>query len=217
VTSIYSSDPTVATVAPHGGIAARVTPDPMAFGWPTDKGPVLVDISASITTNGMTARRRQEGLRMPGPWLKDNKGQVTDDPNALFAEPPGTILPLGGVDAGHKGYGLALTIEALTSGLGGFGRADRPSGWGANVFLQVADPAAFGGRSAFERETGWLVDACRTTPVRPGDPPVRVPGDGAMARRAEQLKSGVALYPSIRPSLEPWTKKLGVAFPNPLN
>jgi LDH2 family malate/lactate/ureidoglycolate dehydrogenase len=77
----------------------------------------------------------------------------------------------------------------------------------------VLDPTAFGGADAFARESGWLADACRATPVKQGDAPVRVPGDGALARRAEQREMGVALHPSILPALKPWCDKLGVASP----
>lgn len=213
---LYSSDPTVAAVSPHGGIAGRFTPNPMAAGWPTAAGPVLMDVSTSITTNGLIARRNKEGGRMPGPWLKTAEGEPTDDPGVMFRQPSGSLLPLGGMDAGHKGFALALLIEALTSGLGGYGRADDATGWGASLFVQVIDPAAFGGGDGFLRETGWLADACRGTPVRPGDPPVRVPGDGAMARRAEQRAKGVALHPGVLPSLKPWCEKLGVAAPAPI-
>lgn len=210
---LYSSDPTVASVAPHGGIAGRFTPNPMAAGWPTASGPVLMDVSTSITTNGLIARRNAEGAKMPGLWLKSPEGEATDDPGVMFRKPAGALLPLGGMDAGHKGFALALLIEALTSGLGGYGRADSATGWGASVFVQVIDPAAFGGGDAFQHETGWLADACRTAPVKAGDPPVRVPGDGAMARRAEQSATGVALHSSILPALKPWCEKLGVAPP----
>ena len=102
----------------------------------------------------MAARLRREGKRFPGPWALDAAGRPTDDPAALFADPPGTLLPVGGTDHGHKGYGLALMVEALTQGLGGFGRAEAPTRWGASVFVQVIDPAAFGGADAFRRADG---------------------------------------------------------------
>jgi LDH2 family malate/lactate/ureidoglycolate dehydrogenase len=210
---LYSSDPTVASVAPHGGLEGRFTPNPIAAGWPTASGPVVMDVSTSITTNGMVARKNHERARLPGSWLKTAEGEATDDPGVMFRKPSGSLLPLGGMDAGHKGFAMAILIEALTSGLGGHGRADAASGWGASLFVQAIDPAAFGGTVAFERETGWLGDACRATPVRPGDDPVRMPGDGALARRAEQRTKGVALHPSILPSLKPWCEKLGVEAP----
>ena len=56
--------------------------------------------------------------------------------------------------------------EALTSGLCGFGRADEVGGWSANVFLQIFDPALFGGREEFVRQSEWLANACRNVPPR---------------------------------------------------
>ncbi len=55
----------------------------------------------------------------------------------------------------------------------------------------------------------------RTNPPRPGGPPVRMPGDAALKRRAAQLRDGVALHPSILPALVPWADKLGVTLPVP--
>src|SRR5262249_31587887 len=110
---------------------------------------------------------------------------------------------------------LGIMIEALTAGLGGFGRADPPAGWGAAVFVQVLDPEAFGGLAAFRRETGWFADAARSNPPRPGRAPARLPGAGALQRRREQLENGVALHPTILPQLVGWATKLDVALPKP--
>ncbi len=210
---IMNSDPAMRTVAPFGGVEPQFTPNPMAFGIPTDKDPLLIDISTSTTANGWVRRWRAEERRAPGAWLLDADGAPTDDPAALFADPPGSVLPLGGLDAGHKGFALALAVEALTAALTGLGRADAPSGQGSPVFLQLIDPSAFGGDAAFRRETGWLAGACRAARVRPGDPPVRLPGERALALRARQLDGGVELYPSILPALAPWASKLDMAPP----
>jgi LDH2 family malate/lactate/ureidoglycolate dehydrogenase len=214
--TLMSSDPANQGVAPHGSYQPTYTPNPLAFGYPTDGDPVLIDISASTTTLGLAGRMQTNGARMPGKWLIDSSGEATDDPAALKADPPGAILPLGGLDRGHKGFGLGLMVETLTAGLGGYGRADAPETWGASVFLQMIDPGAFGGRDAFLRETGFLAAACRAAAVPAGKPPVRVPGDGALARRREQLERGVALFPTIMRDLAPWAEKLGVEAPKPI-
>jgi LDH2 family malate/lactate/ureidoglycolate dehydrogenase len=213
---IASSDPAVAAVAPFGGRKAVLTPDPLAVGIPTDGDPILIDTSASITTNGLTDRLRREGKRFPGPWALDAAGRPTDDPAVLFADPPGTLLPVGGTDHGHKGYGLALMVEALTQGLGGFGRAEAPTGWGASVFVQAIDPAAFGGLDAFRRETSWTAAACRDNPPVPDVDAVRLPGQRGLSRKRRALADGVALYPGIMTALAPHAWKLGVTPPNPL-
>ena len=214
--TLTCSDPAVASVAPFGGTRAIYTPDPMAVGIPTSGDPILIDISASITTNGLTNRLHKEGRTLEHPWLIDAAGNPSKDPAVLFTDPPGTILPVGGLDHGHKGYGLALIVEALTQGLSGHGRADPPEGWGASIWVQVQDPTAFAGADAFSRQTDRLVELCRTNPPRPGVDAVRLPGDGALARKRAALAEGVALYPGIMDGLAEWAGKLGVTAPKPL-
>ena len=216
VITIMNADPSAATVAPFGGIEPRLTPNPMAFGIPTDDDPILVDISTSTTANGWVRRHHAEGTKLPGPWLLDSAGTPTDDPAALFTDPPGSVQPLGGTDVGYKGFGLSLVVEAMTAALTGFGRADAPSGQGSPVFLQLIDPDAFGGGAAFARETGWVARWCRSAAVRPGDPSVRLPGERGLALKREQLADGVALHPSIMPALAPWAEKLGIEAPAPI-
>jgi L-lactate dehydrogenase len=120
---------------------------------------------------------------------------------------------LGGVDLGHKGFSLALIVEALTSGLSGRGRSTHPRSWTASIFLQLIDPDAFAGRDAFVREMRFLADLCHATPVAPGRPPVRLPGEGALEKRRRRIRSGVPLPHSVMPALAPWAKRFGVPPP----
>jgi len=213
---LMSSDPANGGVAPFGSYQPTYTPDPIAVGIPTRGEPVLVDISASATTLGLSGRLAAKGERLPAKWLIDNRGEPSDDPAVLKSDPPGAILPLGGMDRGHKGFGLGLMVEALTSGLNGFGRAMAPKSWGASVFVQAFDPSAFGGLDAFLDETTWLAEACRAAAVPAGRPPVRLPGEGAFARKRKALGEGVPLHPDILPQLAPVAAKLGVPLPSPL-
>jgi LDH2 family malate/lactate/ureidoglycolate dehydrogenase len=217
VVLLSCSDPAIASVAPFGGRREVFTPNPLAAAWPTGGDPVILDVSMSITTNGLTKRLVAEKKKFPGPWALDAAGQPTDDPAALFTKPPGTLLPTGGVDHGHKGYAFALLIETLTSALAGHGRADPVEGWGASVFLQVLSPALFGGADAFLRQTEHVAATCRANPPRSGVERVRLPGELGLSRRAEQLAHGVALYPGILDALAPWSAKLSVTAPVPTN
>jgi L-lactate dehydrogenase len=207
------SDPSGASVAPFGAVSPVFTPNPIAAGIPTGGDPILLDISASYTTNGLTARAHKAGEKLPHAWMQDARGQPTNDPAVLFSEPKGTLLPLGGLEAGHKGFALALLIEALTGGLAGHGRADPSEGWGATVFVQVLDPDSFGGRDALLRQTNWIADACHRATPRPGGPGVRLPGERGLALMRKQRAEGVALHPTILPSLAPWAERCGVPLP----
>jgi LDH2 family malate/lactate/ureidoglycolate dehydrogenase len=188
---LFSSDPSDAHVAPFGGVTPVMTPNPVAVGIPSIPEPILIDVSTSITTAAMCGKARSEGRRLPGKWLLDKDGAATDD--ARVTKDGGSILPIGGLDHGHKGYALGLMVEALTQGLGGFGRADGPKEWGAGVLALVFEPAAFGGIEAFTRQAGWLADLCRASAVAEGAPPVRLPGASALARKAAALAGGLEL------------------------
>ncbi len=213
---IFCSDPNTKSVAPFGGVTPVFTPNPFAAGIPTSGDPILLDISASYTTNGLTNRLHQAGARLPYPWLQDAEGNATDDPAVLFNDRKGTLMPLGGHDAGHKGFALALLVEALTAGLAGMGRADPREGWGATVLVQVIEPAAFGGLTAMRRQMDFIVDACHDATPREGVTRVRLPGERAQKLMREQLANGVALYPGIMPALQTWARKLEVDVPQAL-
>ena len=210
------SDPNNASVAPYGGLKPLYTPNPVAAGIPTGGAPIILDTSLSCTANGVVARAQKEGKRLPLGWLQDAQGRSSRSPEVLSANPPGSILPLGGQDLGYKGFALGLLAEALTASLGGHGRADQPPHWGASVFMQIINPEAFGGLDAFIRESEWLAEACRSNPVKLGEPPVRLPGSRALQLRAEHMQRGVELYPSILPALQSWAEKYKVPVPSPI-
>lgn len=209
--SIASSSPSGAQVAPFGGLDGVFTPDPVATGIPTPGDPILIDISASITTVNKAQQMVREGLVYDYPWVMSREGEPSLDPKIVTAG--GTLLPTGGLDHGQKGYGMALSVEAVTQGLAGYGRADAPKGTNAAVTITVHDPEAFGGREAFSRQTGWLADACLAS--RPRDPlnPVRLPGQAALARRRKALAEGVELHSSIAAALKVAAERLGVTVP----
>ncbi|MDP7548006.1 MAG: Ldh family oxidoreductase [Alphaproteobacteria bacterium] len=220
---LTTSSPGNAVVAPHGGRAPRLSTNPIAIGIPTDGAPILIDTSASATTNRRIERARRTSQRLPRAWLVDNAGHPTDDPEAIYTDPPGAILPAGGLDSGHKGFALALFVETLTSGLAGRGRAAAAHGkegdgpaLGSNVFLQLIDPAAFGGIEAFRHETGFLARICREAMPLAGGPAVRVPGDRAHARWMQQRQHGVALHPEIMQRMAPGLEKYGIDVPEPI-
>jgi LDH2 family malate/lactate/ureidoglycolate dehydrogenase len=169
-----------------------------------------VDISASITTNGMTNRKHKAGEKYEHEVFIDSKGVPTNDPGVLFQQPPGTLLPVGGLSHGHKGYGLSLLVESLTAGMAGHGRADPKEGWGATVHITVYDLNAFGGTQDFLRQMDHVADRCRNNP--PIDPkrPVRMPGEKGLHLLREQSALGVRLHDSIAPSLAELEQKYQV-------
>jgi LDH2 family malate/lactate/ureidoglycolate dehydrogenase len=205
---VFTSDPSARMVAPFGGITPVTTPNPIAAGIPAEPDPILIDVSMSITTGGMTGLRKSEGRAMPGEWLLTSEGAVSDDPSVLGAG--GALLPIGGLDHGHKGFALGLLVECLTQGLSGYGRADAPSEWGASVLVLAFEPTRFAGAEAFRRQVRWLIAACHD--ARPLDPaaPVRVPGEAALARARQARQEGVPLSPAVVAAMRSLAERYGV-------
>lgn len=209
------SDPAYNRVAPYGGLTGVYSPNPIAAGIPTETEPIIFDISTSATAGGLVGQSNKLGKPLPHPWLLTREGEVSSDPRTFFSENPSTILPLGGLDSGYKGFALGILVEALTGALGGNGRSEEPSTWMSSVFLQIIDPNAFGGNTLFEKEMQYFKNKCEATPVRPGDPPVRLPGQRALKRREEQLKNGIVLNQAIVNSLEELASKYALSCPVP--
>jgi LDH2 family malate/lactate/ureidoglycolate dehydrogenase len=214
---LTTSDPTLgAKVSPFGSRTPVYSPNPIAAGWPIENSLVMLDISMSTTSVGLSQRLSRQEKRLPGKWILGADGCPTDNPSVIFQEPSGSILPLGGLASGHKGFALGLLVEALTSGLCGFGRKDAPGRWGATVFLMIIDPDAFGGREAFTAESSWIAEAClKAAPLHKNNP-VRLPGQSALAKKRHSLKHGLELEPTIMPALEKWSSTLGEPVPAPI-
>ncbi len=214
VAILATSDPSGKFVAPFGGRDPVMTPNPFAIGYPGSGGPVLVDICASITTVSMARTKAAAGVNFDYPWLMDNQGLPTTDPRVLEQTTPrGSLMLLGGTEYGHKGFGLALMVEALTQGLAGHGRIDDPKRWGANVFLQVLDPQAFAGSNSFLTQMDFIGDACRASaPVKEGGM-VRLPGDQAARNILLAETRGIALSEVTRSKLTACAASVGLASP----
>lgn len=208
---LASSGPHTKFVAPFGGRQGLFSPDPFAIGFPAGASPVLFDACASLTTVSMTRAKVAAGEPFEHAWLLDGEGRSTRDPAVMEGSGPrGSLMLLGGAEAGHKGFGLALMVEALTQGLSGFGRRDAPTRWGASVFMQVIDPGAFAGRDAFEAQTGFFAEQCRAnSPIDPAVP-VRLPGDQAARNIATALAQGISLPAATAAQLGHWAARLGV-------
>lgn len=186
VLQLSCSAPHAATVAPHGGKTPVLSPSPIAIGYPAGDSAVMIDISTSVTSNSFVRKVAREGGRLPAPWVVGPDGRATDDPAASEV-----ILPLGGIDAGHKGFGLGLMVEALTAGLSGRDRDSEASQMGGTVFVQVLDPEAFGGSATMAAVMGRVSDLCRSADAIDPENPVRLPGEAALRRKTWQLEAGV--------------------------
>ena len=210
---IAVSGPSGKTVVPFGGKTPVLTPNPFAMGIPTNGTPILIDVSSSITTNSMAAQLQKQNKSFAGKWAQDANGIATTDPSVLSKGKKGGLLPIGGEEYGHKGFALAIMVEALSQGLAGYGRADKPTESQTNVFIQVIAPEAFAGIESFKRQTSHLVNACLESDPIDIKNPVRLPGASAMKGLMEAKQNGLELSIEELASLEKIAKEFDLLLP----
>lgn len=179
-------------VAPMGGTAPRIGTNPLAIGSPGPDGPLLLDFGTSATAEGKVRVKKIAGQLCPPGWLLDSDGNPTTDPNTLYGNPPGTILPMGG-DQAYKGFGLGLMVEIFAGALsGGVCSREKPLNQNGNcAFLLLANPALLGGAEHFRAEVKQLVEYVRSCPTVPGVAEILLPGDPERNILAMRTKQGI--------------------------
>ena len=182
-----------ALVAPFRGTDGRFVTNPICIALPgTDRQPpLLLDMATSAIAMGKVRVAKNEGHEVPDGVLIDEHGRPTRDPNVMYREPHGALLPFGA----HKGYALAVVTELLAGALSG-GPTIQPAnprmgGTINNMFAVVLDPARLAGVDWIRREIDGFVDYLKGSP--PADPaaPVLVPGEPERISRAERSRAGI--------------------------
>jgi LDH2 family malate/lactate/ureidoglycolate dehydrogenase len=177
-------------VAPLGGAQGRLGTNPITYGVPVGDDIVAADFATAAMPEGAINRARASGRDVPPGVLVAADGTPTTDPNALYADPPGAILPFGG-DWAHRGYALNLMVELFAGSLAGYGPHDptRPSNC---LFLLAVDPAAALPDGGYPRLAAETIEFLRSAGPAGA---VLVPGEreaGARERAGDQLELDAA-------------------------
>jgi len=202
------------SVAPPGGIEPRISTNPVAIGVPTSAEPMALDISTSVVANGKVRVAQVAGRTCPDGWLLDSLGQPTTDPATRFADPPGTILPMGG----YKGFGLGMLLDILTGGLSGGYCPPAPSSEVEcnNVLVIAFDPARFSGMDHFVSQSEGLCEFVRSATPVDAATTIRLPGDRGRQLRETREASGIPLDRGTWNQLLDRATTLGIAAPAPI-
>ncbi len=202
-------------VAPIGGIRPRLGTNPLCIGVPGGHdGPFILDFGTSATAEGKVRVKRIAGEPVPPGWLLDAQGRPTTDPNTLYGDPPGTILPMGGTQ-GYKGFGLAFMIEMLAGALSGGACAhpDPPEPIGNCAFFLVLNPHRFAGWDHLRDEVAQLEEYVRSVPRAEGVERIVLPGDPERTACEQRRAGGIPLDEGNWNALCKLSEELGVSIP----
>lgn len=205
-------------VTPYGGVQGRFATNPISACFPVPQGdPVLLDFATSVVAANKIRQALDRGKEADEGWMIDRQGRPVRDPQA-FIDREAVMLPLGG-PRGYKGYGLAVLVEILAgilTGAGTFATLRDRSNTNNVSFLIVIDPTALVSREYYEREILSLVDYLHDTEVRPGDPPVLIPGEYEGNQQRQREVEGIVIEEPVWNAIHEAAANLGVAVPVPV-
>jgi ureidoglycolate dehydrogenase (NAD+) len=203
---------TDAIVVPYGAARRFVGTNPVAFGFPAPEAPFMLDISTSTIAYGKIALAQKENRPIPPDWALDDSGKPTTDPHALAGMHP---------MAGHKGSGLALTIDVLCALLTGmpFGphinrmyfELDEPRRLGH--FMTFWDVSRFVALEEFKQRMGEMIEELHQLPLFEGFQCIYYPGEIEGRRRSERSRRGIPVEEGLFRELSELGKRLNVEPP----
>jgi len=204
------------SVAAPGSRGAIIGSNPISYALPAGRHrTILLDMSVATVAGGKVYAARTRGERIPDTWLVGADGRPTTDPGGY--PKVGALQPA----AGHKGYGLALLIEALAGLLSGAAFTRRVGDWlwddgtqptdhGA-AFVAI-DIAAMMPLDEFTRRVETLVDEIHGAPRADGVERLFVPGEKEWNHYDRALAEGLALPPDVVASLQEAAQMTGLSF-----
>jgi uncharacterized oxidoreductase len=200
-------------MAPYGGVARRLPPNPIAISVPTASGmPLMLDITTSVAAGGKVEVYHARGQDLPAGWLIDANGQPVTDPGQ-FRDGSVAMLPFGGA-VGYKGYGLAMMIDAIAGGLSWAGcSAANPTRGGSGYFALAIRIDSFIDPDEFKQETQTLVDWVKSSPTMPGVDQIYVPGEVEEVTRRARLAAGIPIEEPTWREICAVAHDLGIAVP----
>jgi LDH2 family malate/lactate/ureidoglycolate dehydrogenase len=201
---------------PWGGLDMLLSTNPIAAAIPAgEEAPIILDMATTVAAYGKVKTKALRGEAMPEGWMVDRQGKPLTDPKRAEQ---GMLLPLGGMQAGYKGYGLALIIGLLAGTLGGAAMGkhvidfnhDDSSVTNTGQAIAVINVAAFGDVSGFKASVDGLIRDLRGSSRMPGVERILVPGERSHETRAIRTANGIPIDPALLRGLDQLAHELGI-------
>ena len=199
-------------MAPFGSADRRLPPNPIAFAVPRRDGPpLMLDMTLSAVAGGKVQQKRARNEPVPEGWLVDDQGHYVTDADR-FMDPDVGMLPLGGLQLGHKGHGLSMMMEAIVGPLSLAG-ATRNGKAGNGVLIVAIDIESFTDLDTYTEEVEGMVGWVRSARPLPGFERVYAPGEIEEETQRRRLKDGIDLPESTWAEITAVAKELDVKVP----
>jgi L-2-hydroxycarboxylate dehydrogenase (NAD+) len=202
---------------PWGGLDMLLSTNPIAAAIPAgQEQPIVLDMATTVAAYGKVKTKALRGETMPVGWMIDREGKPLTDPTRAEE---GMLLPLGGMEAGYKGYGLAMIIGLLAGTLGGAAMGkdvidfnhDDDSVTNTGQAICAINVAAFGEVATFKAAVDMLARDIRGSARMPGVARISMPGERSEETRVARDRDGIPLAPALKRGLDQLAGELGIA------
>lgn len=167
--------------------------NPFSYAAPIQGGKsVFLDIALSNVAALKVVMAKEKGLQVPDEWLVDLQGQPTTDPSGFPTE--SFLRPM----AAHKGYGLAIMVEMLSSVLTGAGLLSEIPSWNLDLSaknnvghaLIAIDIRQMLPMELFEERMQQVAHELKAAPRAIGADRILLPGEMEWEKREAALRNG---------------------------
>lgn len=196
------------TTAPFGGLDKLLGTNPFSIAFPAEKQVFCADMATSAAAKGKVRIYSMKGESIPLGWALDKDGNDTTDPEAALK---GILLPMGG----HKGYCIALAVDALSALLSGaclscesspVSKLDVTKPANTGHFLMAVDISRFLPLEQFEkRAQAWFEKLKASTPRNGAT--IMIPGEPEDFKLAETGDDKVSLLQATADMVDAYYKK----------
>ena len=169
-------------VAPPGASQPAFGTNPMAFGFPKEGDPLVIDVSTAAFPGTELDFYKMLGLTLPVGVALDAHGLPTTDPGAAKQ---GALLPFGG----HKGFALGLAMQALGVLAGSGLNAAKDYGY----LIIAMRPDLLLPLSDFKRDLSEMLAGIKAVPRQSGVTEIRLPFEKSLRMRERALREGIAI------------------------
>jgi len=199
---------TYAYAAPFGGADRFLGTNPIVISIPTgERYPMVLDISTTQVAMGKIQAAAREGTPIPPVWANDTDGVPTTDASKAW-----TLQHI----AAHKGYGLSVIVDALSTFLSG-------AAYGTNIglftklepentgfFMMLIDPSKFMPIEEFKATSDDYINMIKSSRLAAGTKEIFLPGELEYKRFGATKETGFEVSEALGAELAELAAGFGI-------
>lgn len=200
-------------VAPFGSAEQKLPPNPIAMAVPRRNGPpLLLDTTLSVVAGGKIDQMRIKGEPLPDGWALNPDGSYFHDASSWRVGGEAAVLPLGGLQFGHKGHSLSMMMEMIVGPLT-MGGTTKGSTSGGGILVIAFDIDAFTDMDTFLDDVEAHVAHVNSAKPLPGVEKLYAPGEIEAEAYMKRSEEGIYVADLTWEELTETASKLGVDLP----